>query len=112
MRLLARPPATLLIEQVDGTVVLSENGDAIEVLVLATADSAAAAVEHAAPHVHAEWKAGRLLAEREDPRGGRASQRFELNPAGDTLTLTVRREGAGGRPPLELARIYHRYQGD
>lgn len=127
---MGQPPVTLLIEQTDGTVVLSENGLAIEVLIIGArhaetsqetaaestanrrSDSVAASVEPEAPHRRAAWTGGQLLAERDDPRGGHASQRFAVSPDHKTLTLIVGREGRQGMRALELRRVYRRYEGD
>ncbi len=79
---------------------------------LGPADSLGVSLEPAAPHLRAAWTEKRLITQRDDPRGGRVSQRFELAPEGKTLTLVVRRAGREGMPPLELRRVYRRYEGD
>ena len=110
-RLMMRPPASMLIEQTDSTVVLFEQGLPIEVLVVGLPQDRAGTVEPAAPHITASWSAGRLLTLREDDRGGRATQQFALSPDGKSLTLILRREPREDRPVLEIRREYRRDDG-
>jgi hypothetical protein len=112
-RLMMRPPASILIEQTDSTVVLFEQGLPIEVLVIGLPQDKAGAIEPGAIHIPASWSAGRLLALREDDRGGRATQQFALSADGRSLTLTLRREPReDGVPPLEIRREYRRDDGE
>jgi len=110
-RLMMRPPASMLIEQTDSTVVLFEQGLPIEVLVIGLPQDRAGTVEPGAPHVVATWSTGRLLTLREDDRGGRAVQQFALSPDGKTLSLILRREPRDDRPVLEIRREYRRDDG-
>ena len=112
MRLMTRPPASMLIEQTDSTVVLFEQGLPIEVLVIGLPQDKAGTVEPEAVHIPASWSAARLLALREDERGGRAAQQFALSADGRSLTLTLRREPRDDTPPLEIRREYRRDDGD
>lgn len=112
MRLMMRPPASMLIEQTDSTVVLFEQGLPIEVLVLGLPQDRAGTVEPAAPHIVASWSGNRLLTLREDARGGRATQQFALNADGRSLTLTLRREPRDDTPPIEIRREYRRDDGN
>lgn len=111
-RLMMRPPASILIEQTDSTVVLFEQGLPIEVLVIGLPQDKAGAVEPQAPHITATWSGGRLLTLREDDRGGRATQQFALSPDGMSFTLTLRREPRDDTPPLEIKRQYRRDDGE
>jgi hypothetical protein len=106
-----RPPASMLIEQTDSTVILFEQGLPIEVLVIGLPQDKAGTVEPAAVHLTASWSAGRLLTLREDDRGGRATQQFALSPDGKSLTLILRREPRDDRPVLEIRREYRRDDG-
>lgn len=112
MRLMMRPPASMLIEQTDSTVVLFEQGLPIEVLVIGLPQGKASTVDPDAPHVTASWSGRRLLTLREDERGGRATQQFALSADGKSFTLTLRREPRDDMPPLELKREYRRDDGD
>ena len=111
-RLMMRPPASILIEQTDSTVVLFEQGLPIEVLVIGLPQDRAGAVEPGAPHITASWSAGRLLTLREDDRGGRGTQQFALSADGKSFTLTLRREPRDGATTLELKRVYRRDDGE
>jgi len=108
MRLMMRPPASLLIEQTDSTVVLFEQGLPIEVLVVGLPQDKAGTVEPEATHINASWSGARLLALREDERGGRAAQELALSADGKVLTLTLRRESRDDTPALEIRRVYRR----
>jgi hypothetical protein len=109
LRLMTRPPDSLVIEQTDSTVVLFARGAALEVLVIGLPQDKAGSVEPGAVHIPATWSDGRLLALRQDERRARASQKFELSADARTLTLTVAREPyEDGVPPLELTRVYVR----
>lgn len=112
-RLMMQPPDTLLIEQTDSTVVLIERGLPIEVLVIGLPQGKAGTVDPEAPHITASWSGKRLLALREDERGGRASQQFALSADGRSLTLILRREPRDAEmPPIELKREYRRDEGE
>jgi len=109
MRLMMRPPVSMLIEQSDSTVVLFEQGLPLEVLVLGLPQDRAGTVEPETMHIPASWSGRRLLAIREDERGGRASQELTLSPDGKSLTVILRREPReDGMPPLEIKREYAR----
>src|SRR4029077_19967438 len=108
MRLIMKPPASMLVEQSDSTIVLYEQGLPIEVLVLGAPQNRADAVDKEAPHIPASWSASRLTAIREDERGGRATQTFALAADGRSFTLTLRREPRDDRPALEIRREYRR----
>jgi hypothetical protein len=108
MRLMVRPPASLLIEQTDSTVVLFEQGLPIEVLVVGLPQDKAGTVEPEATHINASWSGARLLALREDERGGRAAQELALSADRKVLTLTLRREPRDDAPPIEIRRVYRR----
>jgi hypothetical protein len=110
-RLMMRPPASMLIEQTDSTVVLFEQGLPIEVLVIGLPQDKAGTVEPAAPHIVASGAGARRLTLREDARGGRATQQFTLSPDGKSLTLILRREPRDDRPVLEIRREYRRDDG-
>ncbi|HKQ57716.1 MAG TPA: hypothetical protein VJY35_07590 [Candidatus Eisenbacteria bacterium] len=113
LRLMTRPPDTLVIEQTDSTVVLFARGAPLEVLVIGLPQDKAGSVAPEAVHIPATWSDGRLLALRQDDRRARASQKFELSADGRTLTLTVAREPyEDGVPPLELRRVYVRESTD
>lgn len=107
-RLTMRPPASMLIEQTDSTIVLFEQGLPIEVLVIGLPQDKAGTVEPEAPHIVASWSGGRLFTLRQDERGGRATQQFTLSPDGKSLTLIVRREPRDDRPAFEIRREYRR----
>ena len=108
MRLIMQPPASVLIEQTDSTVVLFEQGLPIEVLVVGLPQDKAGTVEPEATHINASWSGARLLALREDERGGRAAQELALSADRKVLTLTLRREPRDDAPPLEIRRVYRR----
>lgn len=108
MRLIMKPPASMLVEQTDSTIVLYEQGLPIEVLVLGLPQNRAGTVGPEAPHIPASWSANRLTAIREDERGGRATQQFALAADGKSFTLTLRREPRDDRPALEIRREYRR----
>jgi len=108
----ARPPMSLLIEPGDSTLVLSERGRPLQVLVLGDPVTVGAAIQPDAPHVQARWRGARLVAERAGTRGGRVTQQFELDDHGKKLTIRTRVEGRSGRPPFELKRVYNRSDGD
>ncbi len=106
--LLARPPLMMALEQSDSAVVVTDRGDLVETLVL----SAGAVAPADPPRYVAHWSGARLEAEGSGPRGGKLHQSFELSQDGKQLIVIARTEGAGGRPPLELKRVYDRYEGD
>jgi hypothetical protein len=108
MRLMVRPPDSLLIEQTDSTVALFEHGSPIEVLVVGPPQDRAATVEPEALHINATWSGRRLVALREDGPGGRASQQLVVSDDGRSFTLTLRREPDDDRPPIEMRRVYRR----
>jgi hypothetical protein len=108
---LARPPLMMLIEQSDSTVVLSERGQTLRVMALGDPVIVGAAIEPDAPHVGAKWHGSTLIAEHTGPRG-KLTQSFELNKDGTSLTIVTRFEGSNGRPPIELKRVYDKYNGD
>jgi len=108
MRLIMKPPTSMLVEQTDSTIVLYEQGLPIEVLVLGAPQNRADAVDKEAPHVPASWSGARLTAIREDERGGRATQTFAIAADGKSFTLTLRREPRDDRPALEIRREYRR----
>ncbi len=110
LNLLARPPLMLVVEQSDSAVVLSERGDLLETLVIAGAVDTVA--PSGPPRVAARWAGKRLEAEGAGPRGGKLRQTYQLSADGNQLTVVVRAEGVNGRPPIELKRVYDRYQGD
>jgi hypothetical protein len=112
MREMAQPPLMLLIEQNDSTVVLSERAQTIKVLVLGDMVTQGTAVEPQAPHYSAKWQGSELVAEHTGARGGKLTQTFDLGKDGKTLTIVTKRESQGGRPPLELKRVYDKYEGD
>jgi hypothetical protein len=107
----------LLIEQTDSTLVLSERGQTLKVLALGDPAIVAAAVEPDAPHYSAKWRGKVLSAERVSSRGGKLTQTFELEKDEKQLVIITRREPPSGRQgsmaqPLELKRVYDRYEGD
>jgi hypothetical protein len=110
-RLMMQPPASLLIEQTDSTIVLIEKGLPIEVLVVGLPQGKASTVEPDVPHVTASWTGKSLLALREDERGGRATQEFTISADGKSFTLILRREPRDDRPAMELKREYRRDEG-
>ena len=112
MRSLARPPLTMLVEQTDSTIVLSERGQTIEVITLGNAATAASAVEPEAPHVQAKWRGADLVAERTSDRGGKMTQTFELSKDAKRLIVITHRDSRGERPALDLKRVYDHYEGD
>jgi hypothetical protein len=112
MRSLARPPLTMLVEQTDSTVVLSERGQTIEVITLGDVATAAAAVEPESPHVQAKWRGTDLVAERTSDRGGKMSQTFELSKDAKQLIVITHRDSRGDRPAIDLKRVYDHYEGD
>ncbi|HEY2953639.1 MAG TPA: hypothetical protein VGK89_00140, partial [Candidatus Eisenbacteria bacterium] len=65
-----------------------------------------------APHLTAHWHGAHLISERTGARGGSITQEFELDDQGKKLTIRTRVEGRGGRPPLELKRVYNRSEGE
>ena len=112
MRLITKPPSSMLIEQTDSTVVLFEQGLPIEVLVVGPPQDKAGTVDPEAPHITASWSGSRLLTLREDERGGRATQQFALSADGKSFTLTLRREPRDDAPALEIRREYRREDAD
>lgn len=108
---LARPPLMMLIEQSDSTVVLSERGETLRVMALGDPVIVGAAIEPDAPHVGAKWHGQTLIAEHTGPRG-KLTQSFELSKDSKSLTIVTRFEGSNGRPPIELKRVYDKYNGD
>jgi hypothetical protein len=112
MRLIMKPPASMLIEQTDSTVVLFEQGLPIEVLVVGPPQDKAGTIDPEAPHITASWNGSRLLTLREDERGGRATQQFALSADGKSFTLTLRREPRDDAPALEIKREYRREDAD
>ncbi len=112
MRELAQPPMNLLIEQADSTLVLSERGLTLQVLVIGDLALTGASIDPDAPHVSAKWKGEDLIAERTTSRGAKFTQTFELGKDGKTLIVRTRREGQGDRPALELKRVYDRDTAD
>jgi hypothetical protein len=112
MRDLFRPPMTMLIEQTDSTLVMSERGQTLQVLALGDPKIVGAAIEPDVPHSSARWKGSSLIAERQTRRGGKLTQTYSLDGAGKTLTIVTRIEPQGQGPTIELKRVYDRYEGD
>jgi hypothetical protein len=112
MRLMMKPPASMLIEQTDSTVVLFEQGLPIEVLVVGLPQNKAGAIDPEAMHITASWSGNRLLTLREDERGGRETQQFALSADGKSFTLTLRREPRDEMPAFEMKREYRREDAD
>jgi hypothetical protein len=124
MRMLARPPFDLEVDQSDTSVVLIERGIVLEVLDLGGSHAAAVdlplpaaaggegtpATAAKAPEYVAKWKGPELVAERTTARGAKMSERLDVSGDGKTLTIITRRESANG-PALELKRVYDRYEG-
>lgn len=54
-----------------------------------------------------KWKGSSLVFNYESLRG-KVTETYELNPAGDLLTVTTKMEGDGRRPGVTFARIYDR----
>ena len=112
MRWLQEPPTTLLIEQTDSTVVLSENGVTIQVLAFAVADTSRSTQAPGPQRFTARWQGAHLEAERTGFGGRRRTETFELGKDGKSLAIITKLEGSNDRPPVELRRVYDKYQGD
>lgn len=108
---IARPPMMLLIERTDSTIVLSERGQTLQVMALGDPLVVGAAIEPQAPHAEAKWHGQTLFSQHTSPRGGTTTRTYELSKDGKQLTIVTRREMPGGRPPLELKRVYDHYEG-
>jgi hypothetical protein len=110
MNSLARPPLTMLIEDVDTALVLSERGRTLKQLALkagAKADTTRGSVT-----LVAKWKGKRLQADGVTRRGGKVRETYELAQDGRQLIVVTRVEMREGMPALELKRVYQRYEGD
>jgi hypothetical protein len=112
MRELAHPAQTLLIEQVDSSFVLSEKGITLQTLVLAGKAPVVEGAPGESPRYQAYWSQARLMAARQTSRGGRMNETFELAGDGKSLVIHTSLELRPDAPPLELKRVYDRYEGD
>jgi hypothetical protein len=107
---LANPPLMLDVDQRDSVVVLSEQGKVVRDLwLLGSPDEK---IESDPREMRAHWLGQKLQAEGTRPRGGKVIEVYELSKDGKQLIVTTTLEGREGRPPLELRRVYDRYEGD
>lgn len=124
---LAHPATTLLIEQSDTTLVLSESGQTLQTLAVvsktpahetappASAPPQPAAVDSARVQplsYQAWWDRSRLMAERVTARGGRMSEVFALGKDGKSLVIRTSIELRPDTPAIEIRRVYDRYEGE
>jgi hypothetical protein len=110
MRWLMEPPAMLLIEQTDSTVVLSDKGTTIQTLAFNAAAGAAPSAA-SGPLYDAKWKGSHLEATRSGARGRKVSETFELGGDGKVLTIVTKVEAGQDRPTVEFKRVYDKYEG-
>jgi len=109
MRWLAEPPQMILVEQSDSSIVLSERGVTVQLLAF---HAVAGEAPPLPPRFDARWDGPRLEAMRVNGRGRTTRETFELGPDGKTLVIVTHLEGGGDRPPIDLRRVYARYEGD
>jgi hypothetical protein len=112
MQWLQQPPTTLLIEQTDSTVVLSENTVTLQVLAMAAPDTSRSAQAPGPQRFAARWHGARLEAERTGFGGRKRTETFELAKDGKSLVIVTKLDGGNDRPSIELKRVYDKYQGD
>ena len=114
MRALAEPPLLMSLDQTADAIDFSNGSRRIELIQLGEpkAEQPAAPAENdGVLRMAGKWKGDRLIAETSNERG-KLRETYELSKDGNTLLVTVRLEPASGRPPIELKRVYERYEGE
>jgi hypothetical protein len=117
MKALAEPPLLMSLDQTDDAIDFSDGSRRIELIEIGEPKEAPPATP-AAPaegddvlRMTGKWKGDRLVAEASNERG-KLSETYELSKDGSSLLVTVRMESSSGRPPIELKRVYQRYEGE
>jgi hypothetical protein len=63
--------------------------------------------DNGASEIKTQWKHGRLVVEKKNPRGSKLVETWELVPDGSRILLNITMEGGFG-PTLQLKRVYDR----